>query len=187
MNTSKLNFGCGSYPIYGWVNIVNSFSLYLAKHPLFFFLHRKFDLLNSHQINLINFFKNKNILYSKANSLSLEKNSNSIIYSSHMLEQLDREDALVFLIEAQRVLIDGGVIRLCLPDTQKLCKNYFEHGDANIFIEKTLLATPSQNSFFKKLKFFIIGPRHHMWMYDEKSLTYLLLKVGFRDIKVLNP
>jgi predicted SAM-dependent methyltransferase len=104
-----------------------------------------------------------------------------------MLEHLDRQDAFVFLQEARRVLAVGGLIRLCLPDIHKLCKYYLEHGDADIFVEQTLLATPSQKSIFHKLKFIIIGSRHHMWMYDAKSLTRLMLKVGFKDIKILEP
>lgn len=185
MSLIKLNIGCGASPVPGWKNVDNSFSLYLANHSVIDYLLRKLHLLNPEQIKLINFFKKNDVLYSKATHLPVKENSASIVYSSHMMEHLDQQDALIFLHETRRVLIDGGVIRLCLPDIHKLCKNYLEHGDADIFIEQTLLATPSQKSFFHKLKFFIIGPRHHMWMYDSMSLARLLLKVGFRDIKVL--
>jgi predicted SAM-dependent methyltransferase len=181
----KLNIGCGASPIPGWVNVDNSLSLYLANHSVIDYLLRKLRLLNHEQIKLINFFKQNNVIYSKATHLPINENSASVVYSSHMMEHLDQQDALIFLHETMRVLIDGGVIRLCLPDIHKLCKNYLEHGDADFFIEQTLLATPSQKSFFHKLKFFIIGHRHHMWMYDAKSLARLLLKVGFRNIRVL--
>lgn len=181
----KLNIGCGASPVPGWVNIDNSMSLYLAKHSLIVCLLRKLRLLNTHQIKLIDFFKQNEVLYSKATHLPIKKNSVSIVYSSHMMEHLDRQDAFIFLHEAMRVLTDGGIIRLCLPDIHKLCKNYLEHGDADVFVEQTLLATPTQKSIFHKMKFLIIGYRHHMWMYDAVSLTRLLRKVGFSDIKIL--
>jgi len=187
MTQIKLNVGCGASPIHGWVNIDNSMSLYFAKHPLVTFFLSNLGLLNAEQIKLIEFFRLNEVKYSKATNLHIKDNSVSIIYSSHMLEHLDRQDALVFLKEAHRVLLLGGLIRLCLPDIHKLCKSYLDHGDADIFVEQTLLATPSQKTTFRKLKFFIIGSRHHMWMYDAKSLTRLMLKVGFRDIKILEP
>ncbi len=183
----KLNVGCGASPILGWVNIDNSMSLYFAKRPLITFILRNLGLLDAEQIKLVDFFRHNEVKYSKATNLPVIENSVEIIYSSHMLEHLDRQDALVFLQEAHRVLVVGGLIRLCLPDINKLCKSYLEHGDADIFVEQTLLATPSQKTTFSKLKFFIIGSRHHMWMYDAKSLTRLMLKVGFRDIKILEP
>lgn len=183
----KINIGCGASPIPGWINIDNSMSLYLAKYGVFDCLLRKLHLLNPQQMRLIDFFKQNEVVHSKATHLPMKENSVSIVYSSHMMEHLDRQDAFIFLHEALRVLKVSGVIRLCLPDIHKLCKSYLAHGDADVFVEQTLLATPFQKSIYQKFKFLIIGPRHHMWMYDAQSLTLLLLKVGFKDVKVLEP
>jgi predicted SAM-dependent methyltransferase len=105
----KLNIGCGASPVPGWVNVDNSMSLYLAKHSIIDYLLRKMGLLNAQQIKLIDFFKQNDVLYSKATHLPIKENSVSIVYSSHMMEHLDRQDAFIFLHEAMRVLIYGGV------------------------------------------------------------------------------
>lgn len=187
MNQIKLNVGCGASPAPGWLNIDNSLSLLLAKNRAIDFLLRKLGLINQEQIKLIDFFKRNDVQYSKATHLPMMENTVSIIYSSHMMEHLDRQDAFTFLNEALRVLVVGGIIRLCLPDIQKLCKSYLIHGDADLFVEQTLLSTPVQKSIYQKFKFFIVGHRHHIWMYDAKSLTSLLVKVGFRDVRILQP
>jgi len=34
----------------------------------------------------------------------------------------------------------------------------------------------------KKISLFFSGYRHHQWMYDEKSLSKLLKKIGFKEV-----
>ena len=36
------------------------------------------------------------------------------------------------------------------------------------------------------LRFLFIGFRHHQWMYDARSLSKLLLEVGFKETFILN-
>ena len=38
-----------------------------------------------------------------------------------------------------------------------------------------------------KLKVFLIGYRHHQWAYDSKSLTKILLELGFSRVIEQNP
>ena len=46
-------------------------------------------------------------------------------------------------------------------------------------MERSLLVAPSIESLKSKILFFLVGYRHHQWMYDTKSLQKLLLNNGF--------
>jgi predicted SAM-dependent methyltransferase len=48
----------------------------------------------------------------------------SVVYHSHMLEHLRRDDARAFLRECLRVLEPGGVIRIATPDLERICRDY---------------------------------------------------------------
>lgn len=47
-----------------------------------------------------------------------------VCYSSHVLEHLEREEAGLFLREQKRVLQDGGIVRVVVPDLEQICRNY---------------------------------------------------------------
>ncbi|CAA9217761.1 MAG: hypothetical protein AVDCRST_MAG93-305, partial [uncultured Chloroflexia bacterium] len=56
--------------------------------------------------------------------LHYEDGTVDILYSSHMLEHLDRDSARRFLHEAYRVLKPGGAIRIVVPDFALLIDRY---------------------------------------------------------------
>jgi hypothetical protein len=90
------------------------------------------------------------------------------------------------LQEARRVLAPDGIIRLALPDLRRLAVGYLNGGDADVFLESTLLAPDHIRS--KKYRFLhlIWGERHHLWMYDGASLIKILTTHGFRDAQILD-
>ena len=49
-----------------------------------------------------------------------------VCYSSHVLEHLSREQAKSFLIDCDRVLKPGGIIRLVVPDLEMIARNYLQ-------------------------------------------------------------
>lgn len=108
-----------------------------------------------------------------------------ILYSSHMLEHLDRAEAGFFLKEAYRVLRPGGVIRLGVPDLRRLIERYVADGDADAFVEKTLMCVPRPRSLARRLESLLVGSRHHLWMYDGASLCSLLRIYGFADVEAV--
>ena len=57
--------------------------------------------------------------------------------------------------------------------------DYLLKKDADAFLESSLLVPPSLETFKSKIQFFLVGYRHHQWMYDSKSLKKLLFKNGF--------
>ncbi|MCK4797081.1 MAG: methyltransferase domain-containing protein [Spirochaetes bacterium] len=57
-------------------------------------------------------------------SLPYKSNVFNAVYSSHVLEHLEQEDALRQLSEMYRVLKHGGVIRLVVPNLEAIIKTY---------------------------------------------------------------
>lgn len=51
----------------------------------------------------------------------------TLVYSSHFLEHIPREQVACFLTECRRILAPGGVLRLVLPDLGNLCRAYLTH------------------------------------------------------------
>src|SRR5262249_52809131 len=108
-----------------------------------------------------------------------------VVYSSHMLEHLDRDEAVHFLKEAKRVLRPGGVIRIAVPDLGYHVGNYLKQKDADKFVEGLLMARPAGKTLLARLKHLWTGDRHHLWMYDGESLCKLLAATGFQDPRVM--
>lgn len=47
-----------------------------------------------------------------------------VIYASHLLEHILHSDAPTFLKECYRVMRPGGVIRVAVPDLERICREY---------------------------------------------------------------
>ena len=83
------------------------------------------------------------------------------------------------------MLVSGGIIRLALPNIRYHIDNYLQDNDADTFVDKILLARPARKTFLDKLNYFLVGDRHHLWMYDGNSLCKLLLAAGFQNPQVM--
>jgi SAM-dependent methyltransferase len=185
---TRINVGCGQTPITGWINFDNSLSLRLSKIPIIPLLLAKLGLLDGSQSEFIRFAHNNGISYGDAaKGLPLKPGSAGVIYSSHMLEHLDRDRAAKFIAEAFRLLRPGGFIRIAVPDLRKLVMEYVESGDANGFLEATLLCCPDPRTLWQRIRLLLTGPRNHRWMYDGESLVHLLRMHGFVSPEVLQP
>ena len=185
---SRINFGCGQTPTRGWKNYDNSWSVRLARMPIFLSIVSKLGLISKPQQNFISMVKEANIRWADATKCIPEKNGTiDVIYSSHMLEHLERDDALQFLKEARRILKSGGFIRIAVPDMKYCVENYLKDGDIDSFIENTRLTRKRPRTLIEKLKYLIVGDRNHQWMYDGNSLCKLLLAAGFNEPRVMEP
>jgi len=114
-------------------------------------------------------------------------NSVEVVYSSHMIEHLDRREARAFLLEVRRILIPGGIVRIAVPDLARFIEQYQITGDADEFIAKTHMAQARPVGLLPRVRLAVIGPRNHLWMYDGHSLSELLHKAGFADVCVMPP
>lgn len=109
------------------------------------------------------------------------------VYSSHMIEHLDRGEARAFLAEVMRVLRPGGIARLAAPDLSRLVAGYVASGDADGFVAGTHMGLDRPAGLRARARWALAGPRHHLWMYDGDSLLRLLADAGFADGGILPP
>ena len=140
-------------------------------------------LLDLDKVKLIEKYKDSNIVW--ANLISrIPESSNSVdvIYTSHMIEHLDKEEVEIIFSEIKRVLKKGGILRISVPDIKIMVNQYLKDGDADLFIENTLLTNKRPKTIFEKIQLLLAGTRNHQWMYDEISLFKLLSKYDFSSI-----
>ena len=92
-----LNLGCGSTYHKDWKNI---------------------DFIsNSEYVQRHNLLK----------GIPLEENSVDILYHSHVLEHFSKEDGKKFIQECYRVLKRDGIIRIAVPDFEKIAREYIKN------------------------------------------------------------
>lgn len=180
----RVNVGCGMSPTEGWINFDNSLSVKISKFPrVTVFLHR-IGMIGRSQLEYIRFCKKNTIQWAHATKhLPLPDSSAEVLYSSHMLEHLDREEVIAFLGEARRVLAIGGIIRIAVPDLEKYVEAYLKTRDADAFIESTHLCSPRPRRFADRMRLAVVGHRHHQWMYDGASLCRVLIGTGFHEVQ----
>lgn len=184
----RINVGCGRNPLPGWRNFDNSPSVLLAKLPLVADLLGALRLIDDPQRDFIQFARANRIERGDAlKGLPVPQGSVEVLYSSHVLEHLDRVEAILFLKEARRMLRPGGILRLSVPDLRRKVQRYLKDGDADMFIADTGLIQPRPRSLVQGLRNLILGTRHHQWMYDESSLCRLLTVNGFENATAVLP
>ena len=89
-----LNLGCGNHYHPSWVNIdFYSIDPNVIRHNLL-------------------------------KGIPFPNNNIDFLYSSHLLEHFTRKDADYFISECFRVLKPGAIMRIVVPDLQKICKEY---------------------------------------------------------------
>lgn len=171
----KLNLGSGPNSAKGWINYDWGLLPFMGKFGLTIILVKVGLLDKSYnwkwpKISLVNI----------KNDLPDEDNSVDYIYSSHVLEHFEKEDAINILKECRRVLKNKGVIRIVLPDLSKLIKDYSNADKFNreyFGFDKDLYV-----GFIGEIKRMFI--RGHQWMYDKKTAIEILKIAGFTKINI---
>ncbi len=162
--------GCGPSGIDGWLNFDWGVLPILSKLS---FLRRvliKFGLLANNydltwpKIKLVDINR----------KLPLKNNSVKYIYCSHVLEHFEKYETQNILKECFRVLKNGGVMRIVLPDLKMIIKKY---NNADEFNKIFFGYDKDKKNIFN---FFIRG---HQWMYDKKSIE-ILLKQIFKKVEI---
>ncbi len=179
-NNQRINLGCGDSPTPGWLNIDNSPTVRLARSPIARFLPGRREFIVT--------ARKENIIYGDAQHIPVSSASADVLYSSHMLEHLDRYEAGLFFKEARRVLRNGGIIRIAVPDLKRMLQEYARTGDADEFLNSAYMTLPKPRGLMARLKYSLFsGFRHHHWMYDAGSMQKALALAGFSSVRVLQP
>jgi SAM-dependent methyltransferase len=117
------------------------------------------------------------------------------IYSSHMLEHLEPDDALFVLRDCYRALRPGGTLRIVVPDLNFIVRAYLEgkreflpssaQANADAFLESLdFRPAPRGGIATRALRRALRSDDGgHKWMYDEDSLILRLREIGFRDVR----
>jgi predicted SAM-dependent methyltransferase len=182
----RINVGCGMSPTSGWRNFDNSQAIRLARRPAIAAALKRLGMLSAAQWSYIEFCRSHQIELADARRhIPLPDGSVEVLYSSHMLEHLTRDEAGLFLAEAARVLRPGGILRIAVPDLMFYARQYAADGDLEHFMEYLHLTRPPARSAREKLRRAVVGDRHHQWMYDGPHLCRLLSSLGWQDPRVL--
>lgn len=175
----KLNLGCGNRTVKGWINVDYALGARLAKLPFFNTLNQRLHVLH------LTWDKNI-VIHDLKKKFPWKENSVDVIYSSHTLEHLSKNEGAFFLQECHRVLKNRGLIRLIVPDFSILVSRYL-NGEVRAEDFATVLVisyeSDSDGSLRKRLAPFIRSP--HKCMYD-KSLLEIITRLGF-DASLKDP
>ena len=103
------------------------------------------------------------------------------IYSSHLLEHLDKERGEALLQECFRVLKKGGIFRLVVPDLEFHARRYLQHvsGDGSA------ARVPHDDFLWNIYGAYLEKRRYgatHRYMYDWPTLQLVLGQIGFSKI-----
>ena len=176
----QVNVGCGLSPTPGWLNFDNSLSVRVARWPVIPGLLARLGLLGGQSAELTALARRGAVRFANAAALiPCADRSAAAVYSSHMIEHLDRAQARAFLAEVRRVLAPGGVLRVAAPDLSLLARDYVVTGNADGFVDGIHMGLDRPVGLRGWLKWTLVGPRHHLWMYDGESLAALLREAGF--------
>jgi len=170
-----VNLGCGLAVAPGWINVDASLNALFGGAP-------EYVLKALYRISGANRYytneaycrllkENRFVFHDLARSVPFSTGSVDVIYSSHFLEHLLRQDALNLLHEAFRVLKPGGLIRIAVPDLALVLKLY-DAGQAGKML---------QNYFFVEDMASFLA--RHKYMYDFKLLQDALAEAGFSDVR----
>ena len=174
----KINLGSGPSGVKGWINYDWGLLPFLGKYKLLSvfvklkILPKSYDL-KWPKIELVDLNK----------KWPCEDSSVDYIFISQVLEHFDPEDGDKIIKQIFSKLKNNGRLRLSVPDTKKICINYLS--DLNIENINEIVWGFDKNIYHNILgrvkRLFIRG---HCWLYDENSLSKLLKKNGFKDIKI---
>jgi SAM-dependent methyltransferase len=175
----KLNLGCGTRALPGFVNIDNSPSVLLGRWP---FLKKLLFLAGLLSRERYETPWPRDIVWQDASKrLPYADQSVDKIYSSHALEHLDKKRGEALLRGCFRVLKRGGVFRLVVPDLEYHARRY---------LQRVSNGGPSDRAAHDDFLWNIYGAylekrrygASHRYMYDWPTLQLVLSEIGFSRV-----
>jgi SAM-dependent methyltransferase len=200
-----VNLGSSARVAPGWNNVDFSWLLRLARRPrLARFLHGA-GVVSDFRYERLRRLDPGAVCWDLRRGVPFGDETFDVVYHSHVLEHLEREDAPGFLRECFRVLKRGGVLRVVVPDLEQLARRYAdvverlparasrdEHATAvDDILDQLVRVTPKARAdrpaAVRALVSVLVGDTRrsgekHRWMYDRFSLGWLLEETGFTDV-----
>jgi predicted SAM-dependent methyltransferase len=185
MQESELyvQYGCGFSPGEGWLNFDSSPTLRIERIPII-------------GIPFSTWFSGNptpfppEVQYGDVRAgLPVAPGSVRGCYASHVLEHLSLQECRAALANTFTMLAPGGVFRLIVPDLLARAKRYVDSCSqgapdaAETFLCSTLLGRKQRPRTLLQHLRVMLGGSHHLWMWDELSLSRELQRTGFVKIR----
>jgi predicted SAM-dependent methyltransferase len=151
----SLNIGCGPFGQDGWVNV---------------------DLMK---------LRNVSFTYDSRRHLPFKDQTVERIRVEHFFEHLDKSfEVPFFLEECKRVMKEGAVLRIVVPDIEKFITAYYKN-DKALWTELGYNIGALPEGFDTKvavLNHIFRQNGEHKYAYDFEALNYVLAQQGFKNI-----
>ena len=95
-----------------------------------------------------------------------------LIYASHLIEYFDRQEVLNLLTKWKSKLMNGGILRLAVPDFESITNLYKKNFSLDNFLGPLYGRMKLNDNFI-----------YHKTVYDFISLKAILESIGFINIK----
>jgi predicted SAM-dependent methyltransferase len=169
--TQKLHIGCFDRVLPGWINTDITPHIFLSRVPglpalLFMAGLLPKERYEQHARGVFRSIRYMNVV----KQFPFADNTIDCVYSSHMIEHLYPKQADFCFHEIYRVLKPGGLLRVSVPDLDKIVAGY-DSQRPEPFLED-MYETKQKHE----------KNRHH-WHYSEASLRRKLSEVGFSEIQ----
>jgi hypothetical protein len=174
-----VQYGCGLCAPAGWLNFDASARLRLERMPLSGTVLRK----------TVGAIFPQNVLQGDiVYGLPVRNNSAAAVYSSHCLEHISRSDIPRALTNTFRMLQDGGVFRLIVPDLEWRALRYVaalksSSMPADEFLEACHLGERVRPRTWVDFIRDRYKRSDHLWMYDFPTMKELLESAGFSRVR----
>jgi SAM-dependent methyltransferase len=180
----RLNVGCGPDGPQSWTNIDRSPHILLDRIPYIKrALYRLGALGDTHMATWPSGITYGNV----CRGLPYPDASAAAIYSSHMLEHLYFDDAQRALREFRRLLSPAGILRLALPDSERLAGDFVANcgakgADAALEFNLGLNAYPLVRPSGLGRLTSRLGASMHRWQPTGPLVTRMLIDAGFDNV-----
>lgn len=166
----KLHLGCFDQVLPGWINTDITPHIFVSRIP-----HLAFLLFKAGFLSRQRYQQHRRGVFRAIRYLDCTKkfpyanDTFDYVCSSHLLEHLYPRQASFCLSEIHRILKKGGIVRVAVPDLDRMIADYdAQHPEE--FLESVFEAKQKRDK-----------NKHH-WHYNEISLAKLLNQVGFREV-----
>jgi SAM-dependent methyltransferase len=174
-----VHYGCGFTAPLQWVNFDASNTLKWERFPIIGRLYTK----NSQRFP-------RNVRCGDiVTGLPVPDASCAGVFASHVLEHLALDDFHKAIANTRKILREGGIFRLVVPDLEWSAREYLSRLEAKdpranaFFLEKTQLGYVERDRSFVGLFYAWLRTSAHLWMWDAPALIHALQQHGFRQVR----